>query len=356
MVTSSCLTVRRAPTLCATPQPASPQARVSLFFDRCRKRLQNRELKRREITFSGSFCRASSSNLATSLSREGCLGPRAGLGLRSHAMSPPQKIKPVESSDELFSSADAHPHSVEVERVTAGLQLEREASRRADKLFLPRLLDASGVLQDAASAIIDDTFNKCFTFTDTPAWNWNFYLFPMWCVGVLIRYLVLFPLRLTFVVLATILFLVTFTAVHSFAPNRNNFRVKLERFLVNVYAACHVVSWTGVIRHHGPKPTNRYVFPNPGLPYVPKTVPRLTLSFLRTRPGHIFVANHTSIIDYIILTSVSPFSSIAQQNKGWVGLIQNTAMDAIDCIRFDRAESKDREMVVRISHLPHSAD
>jgi hypothetical protein len=37
-------------------------------------------------------------------------------------------------------------------------------------------------------------------------------------------------------------------------------------------------------------------------------------------------------------------------------LIQNTAMDAIDCIRFDRAESKDREMVVRISHLPHSAD
>ena len=286
------------------------------------------------------------------------LGARARRPHPARAMPRGAKDSPDKGGEDEFFAAESTRASEEVERVTSGIELEREASKTfgSDTAILPRLLDASGVLQDAASAIIDDTFNKCFTFTDTPAWNWNFYLFPMWCVGVLIRYLVLFPLRLTFVVLATILFLVTFTAVHSFAPNRNNFRVKLERFLVNVYAACHVVSWTGVIRHHGPKPTNRYVFPNPGLPYVPKTVPRLTLSFLRTRPGHIFVANHTSIIDYIILTSVSPFSSIAQQNKGWVGLIQNTAMDAIDCIRFDRAESKDREMVVRISHLPHSAD
>ena len=222
--------------------------------------------------------------------------------------------------DELFSSADARGGS-EVERVTAGLELEREASRRGDKDILPRLLDASGVLQDAASAIIDDTFNKCFTFTERPAWNWNFYLFPMWVCGVAIRYGVLFPLRLVFIVTSTVIFLLTFTAAHSLAPNAGNFRVKLERFLVHTYAGCHVVSWTGVIRHHGPKPTNR--------------------------PGHIFVANHTSIIDYIILTSVSPFSSIAQQNKGWVGLIQNTAMDAIDCIRFNRTESKDREMVQR---------
>ena len=44
---------------------------------------------------------------------------------------------------------------------------------------------------------------------------------------------------------------------------------------------------------------------------------------------------------------VTPFSSIAQQNKGWVGFIQNTAMDAIHCIRFNRTESKDREMVQR---------
>ena len=77
--------------------------------------------------------------------------------------------KSSESSDELFSSADARGGS-EVERVTAGLELEREASRRGDKDILPRLLDASGVLQDAASAIIDDTFNKCFTFIVFVVW------------------------------------------------------------------------------------------------------------------------------------------------------------------------------------------
>ena len=193
--------------------------------------------------------------------------------------------------DELFSSADARGGS-EVERVTAGLELEREASRRGDKDILPRLLDASGVLQDAASAIIDDTFNKCFTFTERPAWNWNFYLFPMWVCGVAIRYGVLFPLRLVFIVTSTVIFLLTFTAAHSLAPNAGNFRVKLERFLVHTYAGCHVVSWTGVIRHHGPKPTNR--------------------------PGHIFVANHTSIIDYII-TSVSRFPQSRSKTKaGWV--------------------------------------
>jgi len=42
------------------------------------------------------------------------------------------------------------------------------------------------------------------------------------------------------------------------------------------------------------------------------------------------------MIDYIVLTAVTPFSAIAQQNKGWVGVLQSTAMDAIDCIAFNR--------------------
>ena len=245
--------------------------------------------------------------------------PRARAGMSG---KPPTFPPAKDAADELFVSSDARA-SEEVERVTAGVELEREASARAasggDSAILPRLLDASGVLQDAASAIIDDTFNRCFAFTDRPPWNWNFYLFPLWCMGVVLRYGVLFPVRLVFIVTATLAFLACFTVVHATVPGK--LRSRLERGLVHLYAACYVISWTGVIRHHGPKPTRR--------------------------PGHVYVANHTSIIDYIILTSVSPFSSIAQQNKGWVGLIQNTAMDAIDCIRFNRTESKDREMVQR---------
>lgn len=75
---------------------------------------------------------------------------------------------PSGGQDELFLSSGDRT-SVEVERVTSGLELERLASARlaggGDAAILPRLLDASGVLQDAASAIVDDTFNRCFAFT-----------------------------------------------------------------------------------------------------------------------------------------------------------------------------------------------
>ena len=45
--------------------------------------------------------------------------------------------------------------------------------------------------------------------------------------------------------------------------------MRLERKLVHLYAAAYVVSWTGVIKYHGPKPTQR--------------------------AGHVYVANHTSM-------------------------------------------------------------
>ena len=280
------------------------------------------------------------------------------------------KDSPDKGGEDEFFAAESTRASEEVERVTSGIELEREASKTfgSDTAILPRLLDASGVLQDAASAIIDDTFNACFAFSDNPAWNWNFYLFPLWCVGVVLRYLVLFPIRLAWIVTCTLLFIGVFTLIHN--VTRGKLRANLERDLVHLYAACFVISWTGVIKYHGPKPTQR--------------------------SGHVYVANHTSIIDYIMLCQVrpnptgtkfyqrqirsplhscvitvlrkppdkisdprttvptclytiqvSPFSSIAQQNKGWLGLIQNTAMEAIHCIRFNRTESKDREMVQR---------
>ena len=49
-----------------------------------------------------------------------------------------------------------------------------------------------------------------------------------------------------------------------------------------------VASWTGVVHYHGPRPVNR--------------------------PNHVWVCNHTSMIDYIILTAYSPF---AGGNAGW---------------------------------------
>lgn len=57
------------------------------------------------------------------------------------------------------------------------------------------LLDVSPLLQDAGAAIVDDSFLRCFQSASSDPWNWNIYLFPLWLVGLLVRHLILFPIR-----------------------------------------------------------------------------------------------------------------------------------------------------------------
>ncbi|KAM5550916.1 hypothetical protein ABKV19_027320 [Rosa sericea] len=82
-----------------------------------------------------------------------------------------------------------------------------------------------------------------------------------------------------------------------------------------------VASWTGVVKYHGPKPS--------------------------MRPKQVFVANHTSMIDFIILEQMTAFAVIMQKHPGWVGLLQKTILESVGCIWFNRSESKDREIVVK---------
>lgn len=57
------------------------------------------------------------------------------------------------------------------------------------------MLNVDELLNEGATAIVDDSFTKCFKSTPSDPWNWNVYLFPVWCVGCLVRHLLLFPLR-----------------------------------------------------------------------------------------------------------------------------------------------------------------
>lgn len=57
------------------------------------------------------------------------------------------------------------------------------------------MLDASPLLMDASAAVVDDSFTRCFKSQAEDPWNWNIYLFPLWCLGVLVRHCILFPLR-----------------------------------------------------------------------------------------------------------------------------------------------------------------
>ncbi len=79
------------------------------------------------------------------------------------------------------------------------------------------------------------------------------------------------------------------------------------------------MSWNAVVKYHGPKPT-------PG-------------------PNKIWVSNHTSMIDYVILCSHSPFSVIMQLQGGWVKFLQTRILVNLGCLWFNRTDLK-----VRMTH------
>ncbi|KAL6184002.1 hypothetical protein ACLB2K_045410 [Fragaria x ananassa] len=66
----------------------------------------------------------------------------------------------------------------------------------------------------------------------------------------------------------------------------------VERCLVELICSFFVASWTGVVKYHGPRPS--------------------------IRPKQVFVANHTSMIDFIILEQMTAFAVIMQKHPGWV--------------------------------------
>ncbi|KAL0750912.1 hypothetical protein Bca101_032915 [Brassica carinata] len=163
------------------------------------------------------------------------------------------------------------------------------------KLRLLDLIDISPTLTEAAGAIVDDSFTRCFKSNPPEPWNWNIYLFPLWCFGVVVRYCILFPLRCLTLAFGWFIFLSTFIPVHSLLK--------------------------GVVKYHGPRPS--------------------------IRPKQVYVANHTSMIDFIVLEQMTAFAVIMQKHPGWVGLLQSTILESVGCIWFNRSEAKDREIVAR---------
>lgn len=167
---------------------------------------------------------------------------------------------------------------------------------------------------------MDDTFLRCFKSPPNEPWNWNVYLWPAWALGVLVRNLILFPLRLVFILLAFLLFVISFASVDAFVRDE---RIKRRAFrrLSQYLAQSYVASWSGVVKFHGPAPV-------PG-------------------PGRVYVCNHTSMIDYALLCSFTPFAAIMQLHPGWVGVLQRKYLKNLGCLYFDRTQARDRALVAR---------
>jgi glycerol-3-phosphate O-acyltransferase 3/4 len=93
---------------------------------------------------------------------------------------------------------------------------------------------------------------------------------------------------------------------------RSSWQRKLIRFLCGVF----VFSWTGVIKYHG-------------------TIPQ-------KKPNQIYVANHTSMIDVIVLSQMNTFSLVGQKHPGWIGFMQTHVLGIIGTVWFNRGEASDR--------------
>lgn len=53
-------------------------------------------------------------------------------------------------------------------------------------------------------------------------------------------------------------------------------------------------------------------------------------------PNRIWVSNHTSMIDYAVLCSYSPFAVIMQLHTGWIAFVQKRVLSSLGCLWFNR--------------------
>ena len=201
--------------------------------------------------------------------------------------------------------------------IGGGQEASIEAQAPILNAFLQQVVKASS---DGVASAVDDSFSCCFESQPYEPWNWNFYLFPLWCVGFVVRYVFLFPVRLVSLILGMLLCLILWSIADVVITN-NTKRKEVESRLLVCMCNVFVWSWTGVVQFHGPQPS---------------------------RGAKVFVANHTSMIDFMILESKFPFAVIAQKyNRGWEGWLQSRVLDAVGCIKFDRNDSSDRAAVAK---------
>jgi len=99
---------------------------------------------------------------------------------------------------------------------------------------------------------------------------------------------------------------------------RGNAELKFVTFMAQ---AC-VAAYSGVVRYHGVLPSKK--------------------------SNQIFVANHTTMNDVLLLLQLRPFCFVGQSHKApFVKYIQNVVLSSLKCIWFDWKVKHDRELVKR---------
>ncbi|KAL7080267.1 hypothetical protein ACQ4LE_000745 [Meloidogyne hapla] len=188
--------------------------------------------------------------------------------------------------------------------------------------------DTLAFITSGIEAIIEDDVTQRFEAAQLPTWNFlsrsrgglrvRWYSYFIWAVGAFIRYGLLFPLRFSIFISASFL-MATLPALVGYIPNES-FRSCLYQISMLMCMRMCMRAFSAIITFHGEenKPKNG-----------------------------ISVANHTSPIDVMILSTDNCYAMVGQRHEGFLGLIEKALDRGAHHIWFERAESRDRNAVAK---------
>ncbi|XP_061589491.1 glycerol-3-phosphate acyltransferase 3 [Cololabis saira] len=217
-----------------------------------------------------------------------------------------------------------------IDRESGSMEEEMVQRRRTQSLAKGEF-DPSDVMyfyKKGLESIVDDEVTQCFSSEELASWNLltrtnqNFRYISLrltiiWGMGVLVRYCILFPLRITLALIG-LSWLVIGTSLVGFLPE-SSVKIWLSEL---VHLTCYRICARGLsatIHYHNKEN--------------------------RPKKGGICVANHTTPIDVVILANDGCYAMVGQIHGGLLGVIQRSMVRSCPHIWFERLEMKDRHAV-----------
>ncbi|VBB27079.1 unnamed protein product [Acanthocheilonema viteae] len=189
--------------------------------------------------------------------------------------------------------------------------------------------DSMHFVKAGIEAVIQDDVTSRFEAEQLVSWNMltrtslsfnqfiNWKLSVIWALGFLFRYTVLLPMRLV-LLFTGVSFIIVSTALIGLLPDGSQKRWFNERCLLcghQILSGCVSAVITFNNREN------------------------------RARNGGICVANHTSPIDVMILSTDCAYDLVGQRHSGFLGILQRALSRASSHIWFERSEIRDRSFV-----------
>lgn len=207
---------------------------------------------------------------------------------------------------------------------------ERQQNTHNNQKHEFHLEDPAKLVVRGIAAIIDDEVTKRFTHEELKTWNLltrtnakNYQFMSRslglcWLSGFVIRYSLLFPLRIMFTITGFVWLILTMSLI-GLLPRKLRYQpYRLTSLMSFRMLSCGI--------------TSRLHFHN---------------RQYRAQKGDICVANHTSPLDVVLLACDNCYALVGQRHGGLLGLLEMALSRATQHVWFDRDEMRDRQLVTK---------